>query len=84
MLVITKAAMVLLIGIYAIRASDIVFNPALFHPTMLVAASAFVMSLVIFHRPPTEIGTWLYTVLLLCVIGVTANSLRFFCATRNG
>jgi hypothetical protein len=78
MIVVAKACLVLMAGIYAIRATSVVFNPQPFEPLMLVAAFAFVMSVVIFYRGPTEVGPWLYTVVALSVIGVIANSMLFF------
>jgi xanthine/uracil permease len=77
MLVITKAVLVILAGIYAMRASSIVFPPSSFSPLWFVALFAFVMSLVLFYRPPTVQGWWQYTVIGLCLIGVAANAMLF-------
>ncbi len=76
--VIVKAALVILAGVYAIRASSYFFEDVPFEPLMLVAAFAFVMSVIIFYRPPTFIGPWLYTVVGLCAVGLVANAVLYF------
>lgn len=77
MFVITKAALVILAGIYAMRASSVLFHPSPLTPLMLVALFAFIMSVVLFYRPPTVQGWWQYSVIALCVVGVGANVMLF-------
>jgi hypothetical protein len=77
MIIIAKAALVVLAGVYAMRATSVLFNPEPFEPLMLVAAFAFVMSIVLFYRPPTSAGIWLYTAMALCLVGVVANTMLF-------
>jgi peptidoglycan/LPS O-acetylase OafA/YrhL len=78
MVIATKAALVVLAGIYAMRASDVIFARAAFTPLWFVALFAFGMSLVLFYRPPTVQGWWQYSVIGLCLVGVAANALLFF------
>jgi hypothetical protein len=75
MFVLAKAALVLLAGVYAIRATSFLFLDEPFEPLTLVAALAFVVSIIVFYRPPTAPGLWLYVVVALCVIGAAANAL---------
>lgn len=77
MFVITKTALVILAGIYAMRASSILFHPSPLTPLMLVALFAFIMSVVLFYRPPTTQGWWQYSIIGLCLIGVAANTMLF-------
>lgn len=78
MYVITKATLVILAGIYAMRATNVIFNPSSFNPMSLVAMFAFVMSFVLFNRLPTGPGVWAYSVIGLCLFGVVANTLLYF------
>lgn len=78
MYVVTKIALVVLAGVYAMRASNVLFHPQPFHPLMVVALFAFIMSVILFHNPPTGPGWWLYTVVPLCLVGVVANGILFF------
>jgi hypothetical protein len=77
MFAVTKAAIVILAGIYAMRASSILFHNESFSPLWFVALFAFVMSLVLFYRMPTVQGWWQYNVIGLCLIGVAANAMLF-------
>jgi hypothetical protein len=77
MIIITKATLVILAGIYAMRASSILFQPAAFTPLWFVALFAFVMTLILFYRPPTVPGWWQYTVIALCLVGVAANAMLY-------
>jgi uncharacterized membrane protein len=81
--VIAKTALVTLAGIYAKRASNIVFHPIMVTLLWFVTLFAFVMSLVLFYRPPTVQGWWQYTVIGLCLVGVAANAIRFWPRTLN-
>jgi hypothetical protein len=78
MYIIVKIALVMLAGIYAMRTSNALFHPAALSPMWFVAAFAFVMSLVLFHRPPIVQGWWQYSVIGLCAFGVVANGILFF------
>jgi hypothetical protein len=77
MYVATKVALVVLAGIYAMRASSIVFHPTALTPLWFVALFAFIMSLALFYRPPTAQGWWQYTVIGLCLVGVAANAMLY-------
>jgi hypothetical protein len=77
MFVVTKAALVILAGIYAMRASSVIFQPSPFTPLMLVALFAFIMSVVLFYRAPAVQGWWQYSVIGLCLVGVAANAMLF-------
>jgi hypothetical protein len=74
----TRVSLVILAGVYAMRASNVLFHPQTFQPLMGVALFAFIMSLVLFHNPPTTPGWWLYTVIALCLVGVAANAMLLF------
>jgi hypothetical protein len=76
--IITKSALVVLAGVYAMRATGVIFHPQPLQPLMGVAAFAFVMSVILFQSPPTAPGLWLYTVIALCLFGVAANMMLFF------
>jgi hypothetical protein len=78
MYIITKVALVILAGIYAMRASSIVFVREPLTPLWFVALFAFAMTLVLFYRTPTVPGVWQYTVIGLCLIGVAANTMLYF------
>jgi hypothetical protein len=78
MYVLTKATLVILAGVYTMRATNVIFNPSSFNPMSLVALFAFVMSFVLFNRLPTSPGAWAFTVLGLCIFGVFANSMLYF------
>jgi xanthine/uracil permease len=77
MYLVTKAALVILAGVYALRASSIVFQPGPLSPLWFVALLAFVLTLVLFHRAPTVTGWWQYTVIGLSLIGVFANAMLY-------
>ncbi len=77
MFVVTKAALVILAGVYAMRASSIIFTRGEFTPLWFVALFAFVMSVVLFYRMPTVQGWWQYAVIGLCLVGVAANAMLF-------
>jgi hypothetical protein len=76
-LAITQSILVILSGIYAVRASWFIFS-GVFSPLTPVAAIVLVLCLTLFHRPPIEPGIWLYVVLMGCVIGAIANSMLLF------
>jgi hypothetical protein len=78
MYVLTKATLVILAGVYTMRATNVMFNPESFNPMSLVAMFAFVMSFVLFNRLPTAPGIWAFAVVGLCLFGVVANSLLYF------
>jgi hypothetical protein len=78
MFVLTKIALVILAGVYAMRVSNTIFNPSPITPLWFVALFAFVMCLVFFYRPPVVRGTWQYTAIALCLVGVAANAMLFF------
>jgi hypothetical protein len=77
-MILTKTSLVVLAGVYAMRASNILFHPQPFQPLMGVALFAFIMSVILFHNPPTTAGWWLYLATALCLVGVAANAMLFF------
>jgi hypothetical protein len=78
MLIITKVALVILAGIYAMRSFGVFFRPVPFEPLMVAAVLAFVFSIVLFYKAPTTSGWWQYTVIGWCVAAVGANAMLFF------
>jgi fatty acid desaturase len=77
-LILSQIMIVILIGVYAIRAASVFFVRERFQPLMIVAALAFVFALVLFHLPPTQTGAWLYLVIAACLVGVAVNALLYF------
>jgi hypothetical protein len=78
LMIVSKTVLVVLAGVYAMRATGIIFHPQPLQPLMGVAAFAFVMAVVLFQNPPTVPGWQLYTVIGLCLFGVAANTMLFF------
>jgi hypothetical protein len=78
MIVITKIALVILAGVYAMRGTNVLFHPSSFQPLSIVAIFAFMMSIILFQRPPTVQGWWQYTAIILCLVGMGANAMLFF------
>jgi hypothetical protein len=72
---ITRVALVLLAGIYAMRSSDWIFGSNSFEPLILLAAAAFCLTIYLFFRMPQQSGAALYAVLALCAAGVAVNAL---------
>jgi Na+-transporting NADH:ubiquinone oxidoreductase subunit NqrE len=81
-LIFTQLTLVILIGIYAMRASSVLFVRQRFQPLMILAALVFVLALVLFHRPPTEQGAWLSFVVCACFAGAIVNGVLFFAPDR--
>jgi hypothetical protein len=77
LMIATKTSLVVLAGVYAMRASNMLFNPQPITPLWGVAVFAFIMSIVYFYNPPTAAGWWLYTATGLCLVGVAANAMLF-------
>ncbi len=71
--VLMKAVLVVLIGMYAIRASWFLFSGVL-SPLTPIAAAVLMLCIVIFHRPPQSLGLWFVAVLTACLIGAIANA----------
>jgi hypothetical protein len=69
----TQATLVVLIGMYAIRASWFLFN-GLWSPLTPVAAACVVLCVYLFHRAPVQPGPYLWTVVAACVVGAIANA----------
>ena len=78
MFVITKSAIVILAGIYAMRSAGIVFRDDAFTPLWFAALFAFILLIILFYRPPTVQGAWQYTVIILSLVGVAANAMLYF------
>jgi hypothetical protein len=70
----TQSVLVLLIGIYAIRASWFMFSGSV-SPLTPVAAAIVVLCVFLFHRAPTQAGPLLWSVFAACAIGAIANAL---------
>jgi hypothetical protein len=68
----SKAVLVLLIGIYAIRSSWFLFGVV--SPLTPVAMAVLALCITLFHRPPTEIGWWFGAVIAACIVGAIANA----------
>jgi hypothetical protein len=77
-LILSKAAIVMLAGIYALRSSSVIFVRQPFQPLMIAAVFAFLLLLTIFYRAPTKPGMWLYTVVALCAVGALTNAMLYF------
>jgi hypothetical protein len=72
-----KAFLVVLIGVYAIRASWFLFSGT-FSPLTPVAMAVLVLFLFVFHRPPQALGVWFSVCIAACVVGVVANTVLLF------
>jgi hypothetical protein len=77
LVMVVQASLVVLAGVYALRASSVLFERGPFEPLMVVAALALVFSTAVFHRPPTGPGVWAISVAALCLVGVVANALLY-------
>ncbi len=77
MIILSKALLVVLIGIYAIRSSWFIFSGNV-SPLTPVAAAVLVLRIISFHRLPLEVGTWFYVVIGMCVAGAFANASLLF------
>jgi hypothetical protein len=69
----TQTTLVVLTGMYAVRASWFLFSGAL-SPLTPVAAACVVLCVYLFHRAPTQPGTLLWSVMIACAIGAIANA----------
>jgi hypothetical protein len=78
MVIATKVMLVGLAGIYAMRASSVLFRDEAFDPLMIVAVLAFLLSVALFYRLPAGPGPWAYAVIALCIVGVAANIFLLF------
>jgi hypothetical protein len=77
-LILSKATLVILAGIYAMRSASPVFVRQPFQPLMIAAVFAFLLLVTLFYRAPTKPGLWLYTVILLCAVGMLTNATLYF------
>ena len=77
-LILSKSAIIILAGIYAMRGSSVVFVRQPFQPIMIAAVFAFLLLLTLFYRAPTKPGIWLYSVIALCVVGMATNAMLYF------
>lgn len=75
--ILLQSLLVVLTGIYAIRSSWFIFSGN-FSPLTPVATIVLGLCIVLFHRPPTESGTWLYVVVFGSIAGALANGLLLF------
>jgi hypothetical protein len=69
-----RSLLVILTGIYAIRSSWFIFS-GIFSPLTPVAVVVLGLCIILFHRPPTEPGTWLYIVIFGSIAGAIANGM---------
>jgi glucose uptake protein GlcU len=69
----TQATLVVLTGMYAVRASWFLFSGVL-SPLTPVAVACVTACVYLFHRAPTQPGTYLWAVMIGCVIGAIANA----------
>jgi FtsH-binding integral membrane protein len=74
----TQAALVLLAGIYAIRATSWIFGADAFEPLFLLATAVLGLIVFLFYRMPRERGAALFVVMALCVAGLSVNALLLF------
>lgn len=74
---IAKMLLIVLIGIYAVRASWFFFTGQL-SPLTPVAAVVLGLCIYLFNRLPEAPGLWLYAVLGACAIGTLVNGSLFF------
>lgn len=74
---VVQASLVVLAGVYALRASSVFFERGAFEPLAVVAALAFFFSTAVFHHPPIGSGAWAMSVAALCLVGVIANALLY-------
>jgi hypothetical protein len=79
MTLIINAALAVLCGVYAIRATWFLFS-GYFSPLTPVAAAVLVFCIVLFHKPPTVTGAWFYSVIGICVVALVANAILLFVA----
>jgi hypothetical protein len=77
LIALSKALLVILIGIYAIRSTWFIFSGS-FSPLTPVAAAVLILCIISFHRLPLEIGTWFYVLISICVLGAIANASLLF------
>lgn len=77
--VVIQSSLVVLAGIYAMRASWFLFAKGPISPLTPLAAIVFVLCILLFHRPPQS-STWLAVVAIACMIGVAANAALLFSA----
>ncbi len=76
--IISKAVIIMLTGIYAMRGSSIIFVRQPFQPIMIAAVFAFMLLVTLFYRAQAKPGAWLYTVAALCVVGMATNAMLYF------
>jgi hypothetical protein len=74
----TQTALVLMAGIYAIRASYPLLGHEAFSPLTLVAAMVFLLAVALFHRLRKITGKLLYVVVALCLVGILVNGMLLF------
>jgi hypothetical protein len=77
MMILTQALLVVLMGIYLVRATWFLFT-GVFSPLTPVAALVLVICLVAFNRPPVPGSAWHVAFLAVCVLGAAANASLLF------
>ena len=82
LLLLSQVILVILAGVYAMRASSVFFVRQRFQLLMVLAALAFLFALVLFHHPPAVAGTWLYVVVVACIVGMIVNGILYFAPDR--
>jgi hypothetical protein len=80
---VTQSVIVILVGIYAIRATYSLLGHENFQPLSLLAAAVFLLVTLFFHRLKMASGLWLYAALVLSAIGLLVNAVLLFSAGRE-
>ena len=71
----TQTALVLMAGIYAIRATYPLLGSEPFSPLTVLAGLVFLLTVALFHRLRKANGKVLYVVVMLCLGGMVVNGL---------
>jgi Na+/melibiose symporter-like transporter len=74
----TQTALVLMAGIYAVRATYPLLGGESFSPLTLLAALVFALVVVLFYRLGKSDGKLLYVIVALCLVGMTVNGMLLF------
>jgi hypothetical protein len=78
MIFLTQTALVLMAGIYAVRATYSLLGGEPFSPLSLLAALVFALVVALFHLLSKATGKVLFVIVALCLLGMTVNGLLLF------
>jgi hypothetical protein len=78
MYLLTQTALVLMAGMYAVRATYSLLGTEPFTPLAIVAALVFCLVLALFHRLAKASRPWLLVTIVMCLIGLGVNALLLF------